>query len=66
MLFSPPKSFYLPSYAENLAREFVNAASPVPSYRKRFNSIVETFIDLEAEKDNGRFSASEGSSSPSI
>ena len=66
MLFSPPKTFDLPPYAEGLARVFSNAPSPIHHHGRPYNPNVVAFIDLEAHQVEDRLAASEGSSSPSV
>ena len=66
MLFSPPKTFNLPLYAEGLAQVFSNAPSPIRHHSRPYNPNVAAFIDLEAQQVEDRLAASEGSSSPSV
>ena len=62
MFSTPPKQFYLPSYARGLAHVFVEAPSPVPAHTRRYNSRVLDFVDVEARQDYD----SDGSSSRSV
>ena len=62
MFSSPPKSFYLPSYAGGLAHVFAKAPSPVPVHTRRYNSRVLDFVDVEAIQSD----ESDGSSSCSV
>ena len=64
MLFSPPKTFDLPPYAERLAQIFSNAPSPVHHHSRSYNPNVVAFIDFEAQQVEDKLVASEGSSSP--
>ena len=66
MLFSPPKTLDLPSYAEGLAQVFSNVPSPVCHHNRPYNPNVAAFIDFEAQQVEDRLAASEGSSSPSV
>ena len=66
MLFSPPKTFHLPPYAEGLAQVFSNASSPIRHHSRPYNPNVAAFIDLEAQQVEDRLATSEGSSSPNV
>ena len=48
MFSSPPKPFYLPSYAGGLVHVFAEAPSPIPVRTRRYNSRVLDFVDVEA------------------
>ena len=62
MFSTPPKQFYLPSYAGGLALIFVEAPSPVPARTRCYNSRVLDFVDVEARQGYN----SDGSSSRSV
>ena len=59
MFCTPPKLFYLLSYAGGLAHVFAEASSPVPVRTRRYNSRVLDFVDVEARQSD----ESDGSSS---
>ena len=61
MFSSPPKLFYVPSYARSLAHVFEEAPSPVRVRTRRYNSRVLDFVDVEArqsDENNGSSSLS--------
>ena len=62
MFSSPPKPFYLPSYARGLAHVFVEAPSPALVLTRRYNSRVLDFVDVDARQSD----ESDGSSSRSV
>ena len=62
MFSSPPKPFYLRSYAGGLAHIFAEAPSPIRVRTRRFNSRVLDFVDVEARQSD----ESDGSSSCSV
>ena len=62
MFSTPPKPFYLPSYAGSFAHVFAKAPSPVPVCTQCYNSRVLDFVDVEARQGN----KSDGSSSHSV
>ena len=62
MFSTPPKPFYLPSYARGLAQVFAEAPSLVPVCTRCYNSRVLDFVDVEARQGD----KSDGSSSHSI
>ena len=67
MFSSPPGSFRLPSYAEQVAVVLAEAPSPVPLRRNSsFDPRVFQLLDIEAgeEGDSKDSSSREGSSSP--
>ena len=47
---SPSKTFELPTYAAGLANLLAEAPSPPPSRIRRFNKLVEEYVDVEAEE----------------
>ena len=66
MLFSPPKTFNLPSYAKGLAQVFSKVQSPIRHHSRPYNPNVVAFIDFEAQQVEDRLAPNEGSSSPSV
>ena len=62
MFSTPPKPFYLPSYARGLAYVFAEAPSSVPVRTQRYNSRVLDFVDIEARQGD----ESDGSSSCNV
>ena len=66
MLFSPPKTFDLPPYAERLAQVYSNVPSPIRHHSRPYNPNVAAFIDFEVQQVENRLAPSEGSSSPSV
>ena len=51
MFSTPPKLFYLPSYAVGLAQVFADAPSPIPLRSRHYNSRVLDFVDVEATQE---------------
>ena len=66
MLFSPPKTFDLPSYVEGLAQVFSNMLSPVHHHSRPYNPNITAFIDFEAQQVEDRLAPNEGSFSPNV
>ena len=50
MFSTPPKQFYLLSYAGGLIHVFAEAPSLVPARTRRYNSRVLDFVDVEARQ----------------
>ena len=64
MFSSPPRSFSLPSYAEEIAAVLADASSPVPVCRNSsFDPRVLEFLDVEAGEGDGSDSSSSSDSS---
>ena len=66
MLFSPLKTFDLPSYAEGLTEVFSNVPSQVRPHNRLYNPNVVAYIDVEAKQVKDRLTPNDGSSSPSV
>ena len=62
MFSSPPKPFYLPSYAGGLAEVFAEAPSPILVHTRCYNSRVLDFVNVEAREGD----KSDGGSSRNI
>ena len=60
MFSTPPKPFYLPSYARGLIQVLAEAPSLVPFHDQPFNARVLTFVNFEAKQGKN----SDDSSSP--